>query len=66
MLGLLGDEWTLLIVQRALLGARRYGDFAAALPVSDAVLSARLRSLSTDDLLARRQYRDNPRARSIC
>lgn len=60
MLGLLGDEWTLLIVQRALLGARRYGDFAATLPVSDAVLSARLRSLSTDDLLVRRQYRDNP------
>ena len=27
MLGLLGDEWTLLIIQQALLGATRYGEF---------------------------------------
>ena len=39
MLGLLGDEWTLLIVQQALLGATRYGDFAARLPISHAVLT---------------------------
>lgn len=60
MLGLLGDEWSLLIVQRAMLDVRRYGDFAATLPVSDAVLSHRLRSLTGDDLLARRQYQSNP------
>lgn len=60
MLGLLGDEWTLLIVQRALLGARRYGDFVAALPVSHAVLSHRLSSLTSDELLVRREYQTNP------
>ncbi|UXA12665.1 winged helix-turn-helix transcriptional regulator [Mycobacterium sp. SMC-8] len=60
MLGLLGDEWTLLIVQRAMLGTRRYGDFTAALPVSNAVLSNRLNSLAGDELLVRRQYQDNP------
>lgn len=60
MLRLLGDEWTLLIVQRALLGARRYGDFAAALPVSNAVLSSRLRALTADELLTRREYQLNP------
>ena len=27
ILGLLGDEWTLLIIQQALLGATRYGEF---------------------------------------
>lgn len=60
MLSLLGDEWTLLIVQRALLGARRYGDFQAALPVSNAVLSGRLQSLTADGLLERSQYQSNP------
>ncbi|PRC47459.1 transcriptional regulator, partial [Mycobacterium sp. ITM-2017-0098] len=60
MLGLLGDEWTLLIVQRALLGARRYGDFAAALPVSNAVLSHRLQLLTSEGLLARHEYQSNP------
>ena len=60
MLGLLGDEWTLLIIQQALLGATRYGDFAAALPVSHTVLTGRLQSLAADELLNRRQYQSNP------
>ncbi|OAN38022.1 winged helix-turn-helix transcriptional regulator [Mycolicibacterium iranicum] len=60
MLGLLGDEWTLLIVQRALLGARRYRDFVAALPVSNAVLSNRLQSLTSEGLLSRNEYQVNP------
>lgn len=60
MLGLLGDEWTLLIVQRALLGARRYGEFLDALPVSNAVLTSRLQSLSAADMLSRNQYQSNP------
>lgn len=60
MLGVLGDEWTLLIIQQSLLGARRYGEFAAALPVSNAVLSGRLQSMTADDLLVRREYQLNP------
>lgn len=60
MLERLGDEWTLLIIQRALLGATRYGDFAAQLPISHAVLTARLRSLTGEDLLVRHEYRTNP------
>lgn len=60
MLGLLGDEWTLLIVQRALLGARRYRDFVAALPVSNAVLSNRLQNLTERELLSRSEYHGNP------
>ena len=39
MLGLLGDEWTLLVLQQALLGATRYGEFKARLPISNAVLT---------------------------
>src|SRR5688500_3331887 len=60
MLRLLGDEWTLLIVQRGLPGAQRYGGFATALPVSNAVLSSRLRSMPDDELLNRSEYQLNP------
>ena len=60
MLGVLGDEWTLLIIQRALLGATRYGELAAALPVSNSVLAGRLQSLVADELLDRREYQSNP------
>lgn len=60
MLGLLGDEWTLLVVQQALLGATRYGDFRSRLPISNSVLTARLRSMTADALLERRSYQSNP------
>lgn len=59
MLALLGDEWTLLLVRESLLGARRFTDFAA-LPISNAVLSSRLRSLVDDGLLQRRIYQSQP------
>lgn len=52
-LGLLGDEWTLLIVRGAFEGARRYGDWKAHLPISDAVLTSRLRTLVAADVLER-------------
>ncbi|HKV17862.1 MAG TPA: helix-turn-helix domain-containing protein [Mycobacterium sp.] len=60
MLGLLGDEWTLLVIQQALMGAARYGDFQARLPISHAVLSNRLRSLADAGLLERRVYQTKP------
>jgi len=60
MLGLLGDEWTLLVVQQALLGATRFGDFRARLPISNSVLTARLRSMTNEALLERRAYQSNP------
>jgi DNA-binding HxlR family transcriptional regulator len=60
MLGLLGDEWSLLVVQQALLGARRYADFQARLPISNSVLAARLQSLTNEGLLDRRAYQDRP------
>ena len=60
MLGLLGDEWTLLVIQQALMGATRYGEFADRLPISHSVLSNRLRSLTHDDLLEQLVYQTNP------
>jgi DNA-binding HxlR family transcriptional regulator len=60
MLGLLGDEWTLLVVQQALMGATRYGDFRSRLPISHSVLSSRLRSLADNDLVKPTVYQTNP------
>jgi DNA-binding HxlR family transcriptional regulator len=60
MLGLLGDEWTLLVIQQALLGAARYGDFQARLPISNSVLTRRLQTLVDDGLLKRQAYQANP------
>jgi DNA-binding HxlR family transcriptional regulator len=60
MLGLLGDEWTLLVIQQALLGAKRYAEFMARLPISNSVLTRRLRALTRDGLLERRTYQSNP------
>jgi DNA-binding HxlR family transcriptional regulator len=60
MLGLLGDEWTLLIVQQALLGATRFAEFKTRLPISNSVLTRRLQSLTRDRLLDRRVYQTNP------
>ncbi len=60
ILGLLGDEWTLLIVQQALLGATRYGDFMQRLPISNTVLANRLRVLTDTGLLDRTEYQSRP------
>lgn len=67
MLGLLGDEWSLLIIQQAVLGATRYGHFAARLPISHAVLSNRLRILVREGLLVRdgNDYLPTARSRSL-
>jgi DNA-binding HxlR family transcriptional regulator len=60
MLGLLGDEWTLLIIQQALLGATRYGEFMERLPISNSVLTNRLRALTQNGLLVRTVYQTRP------
>jgi DNA-binding HxlR family transcriptional regulator len=60
ILGLLGDEWTLLIIQQALLGASRYGEFMQRLPISNTVLSNRLRALTDSDILVRAPYQSRP------
>lgn len=46
-LGLLGDEWSLLIVRHAFTGERTYGGFKSRLAISDSVLSLRLGTLTT-------------------
>ena len=60
VLGLLGDEWSLLVIQQALLGATRYGEFMAQLPISNSVLTRRFQTLTRDGMLERRTYQANP------
>src|SRR5690349_20918079 len=60
MLGQLGDEWTLLVLQQALMGATRYGDLQARLPISHSVLSSRLQGLTRDGLLVKKVYQAKP------
>jgi DNA-binding HxlR family transcriptional regulator len=60
MLGLLGDEWTLLILQRSLRGTTRYGQFLDEVGVSNAVLSARLATMEHEGVLRRDVYQDRP------
>ncbi|MFC0556954.1 winged helix-turn-helix transcriptional regulator [Planotetraspora thailandica] len=45
-LGLIGDEWNLLILRHALVGVRRYGEWRTILPISHAVLTRRLAALT--------------------
>lgn len=60
MLGLLGDEWTLLIIQQAMQGVGRFGQLMAAMPISNSVLTGRLNLLVREGLLRRNIYQTNP------
>lgn len=52
-LGLLGDEWSLLIVQQQFLGVRRFSALQSALRIGPTVLSARLTALVEGGVLDR-------------
>jgi len=56
MLGLLGDEWNLLIIRQAIMGATHYAQFLSQLSISNSVLTHRLRNLVASGLLARRVH----------
>ncbi|WP_308169713.1 winged helix-turn-helix transcriptional regulator [Acrocarpospora catenulata] len=55
-LGLIGDEWNLLILRYAMLGVRRYGEWRAALPISHAVLTRRLTALTDLAVFEKAEY----------
>lgn len=54
-LGLLGDEWNLLIIRAALLGTTHYVKFREQVPISNQVLTNRLHMLVDKGLLVRRE-----------
>ncbi len=61
MTGIVGDEWTLWIVQKALNpGITRYNEWLRAGPISSSVLTSRLASLVDDRVLERVAYTAHP------
>lgn len=55
-LDVLGEKWTLLVLREAVYGVRRFDDFARALGCGRGVLSARLKTLTEEGILDRRDY----------
>ncbi|WP_067792735.1 winged helix-turn-helix transcriptional regulator [Actinomadura formosensis] len=61
----IGDQWTLLILQRAfLLRVRRFADWRDELGVSESVLANRLKELVAGGLLSPSPYREEGRTRT--
>lgn len=58
--GLVGDEWTLWIVERALHGVSQYNEWLRAGPISSSVLTARLARLVEVDVMERVPYNSRP------
>ncbi|MER6126820.1 helix-turn-helix domain-containing protein [Streptomyces sp. NPDC001795] len=62
-LDLVGEKWTLLILRDAVNGVRRFDDFHRHIGLSEAVLSDRLRKLTSAGILETVPYRE-PGSRS--
>jgi DNA-binding HxlR family transcriptional regulator len=59
-LEVLGERWTLLVVRDALLGLRRFDEFARSLGIARNILTDRLGRLVTADILRRVPYQEHP------
>lgn len=59
-LELLGERWTLLVIQNAIYGVRRFSDFQVRLDIPKAVLSDRLARLTEGGVLEKRAYQSSP------
>lgn len=57
---LLGDWWTPIILREMLLGRRRFNDIQDRVGVSRAILSARLKRLEAEGVVARDRYQAAP------
>ena len=62
---ILGDQWTLLILQRAFFRVRRFTDWQSELGVSPAVLATRLRELVGRGILTTNPYYDELTSRTL-
>ncbi len=58
--GIVGDEWTLWIVEMALNGVTQYNEWLRAGPISSSVLTARLARLVETDIMERVRYNSRP------
>lgn len=59
--GLVGDRWTLMLLDALLGGARRFGELRQTVPdIAPNVLSQRLKQLETDGLVVATPYQRRP------
>lgn len=56
----IGDGWSLMILRNALLGAKRFQDFAAQLDAPPTTLARRLSALTARGFFVRREYAAHP------
>ncbi|WP_026923474.1 winged helix-turn-helix transcriptional regulator [Glycomyces arizonensis] len=59
-LEVVGERWTLLIVQNAMFGVRRFNDFLTRLDIPKAVLAERLKHLVDYGVMEKRNYQGSP------
>ncbi|MGH9272643.1 MAG: winged helix-turn-helix transcriptional regulator [Ilumatobacteraceae bacterium] len=59
-LGVIGDNWTGLLIREAFFGTRRFDDFQRNLAIAPNILSGRLRRLVEQDILVKAPYDDWP------
>ena len=57
---IIGDRWSNLIIAAGLLGLKKFEEFQLQLGIATNVLAARLKALTTLDVLDRKQYQSNP------
>ncbi len=58
----MGDWWTMQIVRESIYGARRFGEYQAALGISKNILSRRLKKMAADGLIEKREDPEDARA----
>ena len=56
----IGDRWTLMILRDAFLGVRRFEAFQTRLGISRTIITARLKLLVDEGVLAKVPYQDRP------
>ncbi|HEX3592264.1 MAG TPA: helix-turn-helix domain-containing protein [Pseudonocardiaceae bacterium] len=59
-LAVVGERWSLLALREVMFGVRRFDQIARNTGASRDILTARLRSLEAEGVLARRQYETRP------
>lgn len=57
---LIGDRWTLLILIACFLGTKRFDDFSQQLNIAPGILTERLKSLLSAELMSKEAYSNNP------
>lgn len=57
-LDVIGEKWTILLIRDAANGVRRFDDFRSHVGLSEAVLSARLRTLVAEGIFETREYQE--------